>query len=101
MRGLLSILFRLPKYLRLSWRLMTDPRTPWSLKLIVVATVVYVLSPLDLIPEAFLPHIGFGDDILLFFLSLRNLIRNSPPEVVTRHAREIARTDGRQKRDAT
>lgn len=80
---------------------MMDPGTPRVLKLVVVATVIYGLSPLDLIPEAFLPHIGFGDDILLFFLSLRNLIRNSPPEVVTRHAREIARTDGRQNGDST
>ncbi len=80
---------------------MMDPRTPRALKLIVVATVLYVLSPFDLIPEAFLPHIGFGEDILLFFLSLRNLIRSSPPEVVTHHAREIARTDGRQKREST
>ena len=101
MNRLFSILFRLPKYLKLSWRLMTDPQTPRYLKLVVVATVLYTISPFDLIPEIFLPHLGFGDDLLLLFLSLRNLIRNSPQEIVTQHAREIAQTYDKKRQEST
>ena len=91
MHGLFSILTHLPRYLRLSWRLMWDSRVPLYLKLIVFAAVLYGLSPLDLIPEAFVPHIGFGEDFLFFLFSIRYLIRKSPEEVVTQHAREITR----------
>lgn len=81
---------RLPQYLKLSWRLMTDPGVPWYLKLIVAAAVFYVISPFDLISEAFLPYIGLGEDFLFFILSIRNLIRKTPEEIVTKHAREIS-----------
>ena len=90
MRGILSILFRLPKYLRLSWRLMKDPHVPWYSKLIVLLIVLYAVSPVDLIPEYLLPHLGFGDDLLFFLLSIQQLIRSSPKDIVVRHAREIA-----------
>ena len=91
MHGLFSILTHLPRYLRLSWRLMWDSRVPLHLKLIVLAAVLYGLSPLDLIPEAFVPHLGLGEDFFLFLLSIWYLIRKSPEEVVTHHAREITR----------
>jgi uncharacterized membrane protein YkvA (DUF1232 family) len=90
MRGLFSILLRLPKYMRLSWRLMKDPQVPWYSKLIVMFVVLYAISPIDLIPEYLLPHLGFGDDLLFFLLSIQQLIRSSPKEVVTQHAKEIA-----------
>ena len=90
MRGIISILFRLPKYLRLSWRLMKDPQVPWYSKLIVMFVILYVISPVDLIPEYLLPHLGFGDDLLFILLSIQQLIRSSPKEIVTRHAKEIA-----------
>ncbi len=96
MHGLFSILIRLPKYLRLSWRLMVDSRVPWYLKLIVVAAVLYVLSPFDLIPEAFVPHFGLGEDLFIFLLSIRNLIRKTPEKIVTKHAREIAHNTERE-----
>lgn len=89
-RGIFSILARLPQYLKLSWRLMWDSRTPWYLKIPVLIAVLYGLSPFDLIPEAILPHIGWIEDIALLLFSLRNLIQRSPPQLVTEHAREIA-----------
>ena len=41
-----------------------DPRTPLPAKLIVVLTLGYVLSPIDIIPD-FIPIIGYFDDLLL------------------------------------
>ncbi len=89
-RDFLSIVLRLPQYLRLSWRLMKDPGVSRVLKLIVVAAILYGVSPLDLIPEAFIPPLGFAEDVILLLLALRMLIRLSPKEIVTRHAREIS-----------
>jgi uncharacterized membrane protein YkvA (DUF1232 family) len=91
MRGLLSILFNLPKYMRLSWRLMKDRQVPWHSKLIVILVGLYVLSPIDLIPEFVIPHLGFGDDLLFFLLAIQHLIRSSPKEIASHHANEIAK----------
>ena len=90
-RGVLSIISRLPKYLRLSWRLLWDARVPSLPKLFVVLAVLYGLSPFDLIPEAILPHIGLGDDIVLVILSIRNLIAASPQNIVQEHAHKIVK----------
>ena len=89
MRGLLSILFKLPTYLRLAWRLMWDPRAPLIPKLFLAVIILYALSPFDLVPEAVLPHFGWGEDLLFLILGIRNLIQLSPPEIVTQHAKEI------------
>lgn len=88
-RGIASIIFRLPQYLRLSWRLMWDHRTPGKLKLWVLLAIGYTLSPLDFIPDLLLPFIGYGEDIVLVVLSLKNLIQHSPPDLVTEHAKEM------------
>lgn len=101
MRGIFSILFRLPQYIRLSWRLMKDPRVPWYSKLLVYLIILYGISPVDLLPEALFPHLGYGDDILLFLLALQRLIRSSPPDVVTGHAGNIAEEKRRRKENRT
>ncbi len=90
MRGVFSIIRRLPQYLRLAWRLFWDARVPLLPKVLVILAVLYGLSPFDLIPEAILPHLGFGEDIALNILAIRNLIAASPPDIVREHARTIA-----------
>ncbi len=89
-RGIFSIITRLPQYLRLAWRLFWDARVPLLPKVIAILAVLYGLSPFDLIPEILLPHLGFGEDIAINILAIRNLIAASPPEVVREHARNIA-----------
>lgn len=90
MRGVASILLRLPQYLKLAWRLLWDQRTPTGPKVWVMLAVAYALSPLDFIPDLLLPIVGYGEDIALVILSLRNLIHSSPPELVKEHAKNIA-----------
>ena len=51
-------------------RLRKDPRVPRSAKLAVAFAGLWVLSPIDLIPE-FLPVIGPLDDIVVVALALR------------------------------
>ncbi len=41
-----------------------DPRVPWYAKTIIIATVGYALSPIDLIPD-FIPVLGQLDDLII------------------------------------
>ena len=39
---------------------MTDPRTPFEVKAIAIAALIYFISPFDGIPDVF-PGVGFAD----------------------------------------
>lgn len=62
-------------------RLRKDPRVPRRAKLAVGLAGLWVLSPIDLIPE-FLPVIGPLDDVVVVALALRYAARRVPPEVL-------------------
>ena len=62
-------------------RLRRDPRVPRRAKLAVCFAGLWVLSPIDLIPE-FLPVIGPLDDVVVVALALRYAARQVPPEVL-------------------
>ncbi len=58
-----------------------DPRTPWYAKLLAVAILAYVFSPIDLIPD-FVPLLGSLDDLVLVPLGVALLLRLIPPAVL-------------------
>ena len=58
------------------------PRTPWYSKLVVVAIVAYVLSPIDLIPD-FIPVLGLLDEIILLPLALVLVAKLVPEDVMS------------------
>ena len=62
-------------------RLRTDPRVPARAKAAVAFAALWVLSPIDLIPE-FLPVIGPLDDIVVVALALRYAGRSIPLDVI-------------------
>ena len=62
-------------------RLRHDPRVPRRAKLAIVFAGLWVLSPIDLIPE-FIPVIGPLDDVIVVALALRYAARHVPPEVI-------------------
>ena len=53
----------LPDIVRLARRLLADPRTPIRHRIGLVVLIVWLVSPIDLLPE-FLPGIGPLDDIV-------------------------------------
>ncbi len=59
--------------------LLRDPRTPTLPRLAVLAAVLYLISPVDLIPEALFPFVGWLDDLTFVWLALRWLIKSAPP----------------------
>ncbi len=71
----------LPACVTTARRLRKDPRVPRRVKVAVAIAGLWVLSPIDLIPE-FLPIIGPLDDIVVVALALRYAARRIPPEVL-------------------
>jgi uncharacterized membrane protein YkvA (DUF1232 family) len=71
----------LPACVTLVRRLRADPRVPWQAKAAVVLAGLWVLSPIDLLPE-FLPVIGPLDDVVVVALALRFAARRVPREVL-------------------
>ena len=59
-----SLLRALPDIGRLIARLVADPVLPRTAKIALAAAAVYLLSPLDLIPD-FIPIVGYLDDVVL------------------------------------
>jgi uncharacterized membrane protein YkvA (DUF1232 family) len=72
--GLLLTKFR--KELLLVWALLRDARSPASAKLVAILAALYVISPVDLVPDV-IPLLGWLDDgivaMLLFKLAQRLL----------------------------
>ena len=62
-------------------RLSRDPRVPRRAKIAVGIAAVWILSPIDLIPE-FLPVIGPLDDVIVVALALRYAGRQVPRDVL-------------------
>lgn len=91
MRRLLGFFFHLPNFVRLYWSLLTDKRAPLLPKIVLVAAVVYSLSPVDLFPEIALPVVGWLDDFVILVLCLRYFIRAMPKELVAEKVEAIDR----------
>jgi uncharacterized membrane protein YkvA (DUF1232 family) len=79
--------------IKLTWRLMQDRRVPLLAKVLPVLALIYLVWPLDLIPD-FLVGLGQLDDITVLVAAMRAMERMSPPEVVAEH-RDIL--SGRQR----
>jgi uncharacterized membrane protein YkvA (DUF1232 family) len=71
----------LPNCVRMARRLRKDPAVPRRAKLAVGFAGLWVLSPIDLIPE-FLPIIGPLDDIIVVALALRYAARQVSRPIV-------------------
>jgi uncharacterized membrane protein YkvA (DUF1232 family) len=71
----------LPACATLLRRLRRDPRVPARVKVVLAVAALWVLSPIDLIPE-FLPVIGPLDDVLIVVLALRYAARAVPVAVL-------------------
>ncbi len=62
-------------------RLRKDPRVPRAAKIAIAVAGLWVLSPIDLIPE-FLPVIGPLDDVVVVALAFRFAARRVPHDAI-------------------
>jgi uncharacterized membrane protein YkvA (DUF1232 family) len=71
----------LPACVMMVRRLRKDPAVPRSAKIAVAIAGLWVVSPIDLIPE-FLPVIGPLDDVVVVALALRYAARRVPRDTL-------------------
>lgn len=74
----------LPDVLRLLKRLAADRELPRRIRIALVALIGFVVSPIDLIPDA-IPVIGFADDVIIVGLGLRWVSRTAGPDALAKH----------------
>ncbi|MCC6826396.1 MAG: DUF1232 domain-containing protein [Acidobacteria bacterium] len=79
-----NFLMFMPNMVLLLGRLLKDARVPTAEKALFLAAIVYVISPIDLIPDLF-PFIGQVDDIYVVALTLLRLVNRSDATVVRQH----------------
>ena len=74
----------LPNMVRLLGGLLKDVRVPTAEKALFLAAIVYVISPIDFIPDVF-PFIGQVDDLYMVALVLLRLLNKTDESVVREH----------------
>lgn len=77
------------KNIKLIWRLLNDRRVPPWTKMIVPATFLYLLSPIDILPDL-VPGLSQLDDIAVVLLGLKLFVEMCPEEIVRQHLDELA-----------
>ncbi|MCU0497042.1 MAG: DUF1232 domain-containing protein [Anaerolineae bacterium] len=78
---------------QLTLRLLQDPRVPVWKKAIPMLGVLYVLSPLDLIPD-FVLVLGQLDDIGIALLAMRLFESSVDHKIVSEHRNALKRKNG-------
>ncbi len=75
--------------IRLTWRLLRDPRVPMITKLIPFLGLVYVVSPIDIIPDLI---IGLGqlDDLGIILAGMRLFEALVPEHIALEHRTVMA-----------
>ena len=82
---------------RLALRLLRDPRAPMAAKVLLGATALYLISPLDIIPD-WIPALGQADDLIVVLTGLNLFLKACPNWLVREHEDAI---DGRLPDDET
>ena len=73
------------RYLKLEahalWLAFRHPRTPWYAKAVLVLVLLYLMSPVDLIPDV-IPVLGMLDDLLVLGFGVWLARRLIPADVM-------------------
>jgi len=80
LRSLVGTLALLPDLFHLGVRLLFDPQVPTENKGALLAVLVYVMSPIDLIPDV-LPISGWVDDLVVMVIGLNKFLETESPAV--------------------
>jgi uncharacterized membrane protein YkvA (DUF1232 family) len=62
------------------WSKVRSIDTPMRVKIVIVLTGLYLLNPIDLIPD-FIPVLGHLDDIVILSLAVRYIKRHTDFDV--------------------
>lgn len=75
--------------IKLIGKLMADNRVSFFLKLLPVAALAYLVSPVDLAPGVVFPVIGVLDDAAVLWIGSTLFVELCPPTVVKEHMGEL------------
>lgn len=84
-KGLWEVLLLLPRLVLLVMKLSWDKRVPVRMRLLCVSGLVYIILPLDFIPEGVLGVVGVLDDLAIALVILDILVNNIEPEIIREH----------------
>ncbi len=76
----------------LTWKLLFDKRVPVWMKAVAIAPFIYVISPIDLVPD-FILGLGQLDDLGVILLGMRLFESLVPAEIVAEHRSVIKSSD--------
>jgi uncharacterized membrane protein YkvA (DUF1232 family) len=76
-----ALVAQLFKQFRIIRRALVHPQVPWHAKTVAGCAVLYVISPIQLIPN-FIPVIGQLDDVVVVTLAIKFLRRSVPQSVL-------------------
>jgi len=82
-------LMHAPNFIRLFWRLFNDRRVWFLPKALLALGLIYVVSPLDLVPGFPLVFLGYLDDVAVLFVTAKIFIWLCPNNVVREHVQLI------------
>lgn len=86
---------------KLIWRLVKDKRVNPFLKLLPIGALIYLISPLDIIPDIALPVIGVLDDAVALWLGATLFVSLCPDEIVQEHTDALQKVVRGEWRDVT
>lgn len=73
-----------PDVIRLLRRLVADPTVPRGVRIWLTALLVYLLIPVDLIPD-FIPVVGYADDAIIVAIVLRYATKHAGADALERN----------------
>lgn len=78
---------------RLVYYLVLDPQVPFYLKLLPAVAIIYLLLPIDILPDV-IPGLGQLDDLTILLVGAKVFIDMSPKNIVAQYMSRIRRKDG-------
>ena len=80
------------RHIKLIWLLIKDKRVNVFLKILPIASLVYLVSPIDMLPGMVLPIIGALDDAAIIWIGTSLFISLCPENIVQEHTHALERT---------
>jgi len=74
-----------PDLVHLLCKLALDSEVPTLEKAKLAGAIAYIVSPIDLIPEAFVGRVGYVDDVAVAAYALNSILTATDPQVVKKH----------------
>jgi uncharacterized membrane protein YkvA (DUF1232 family) len=84
----LSFMMGILKQLRLVWLLFRDGRVPIWVKSVLPISLVYLISPVDFVPDVIL-GLGQLDDLGIILLGIALFVRLCPPDIVDYYRNQL------------